>query len=67
MITITCNGKQQILSGPLTVQGLLKTLKLDPARVVVEHNLSILPRAGYAETSLADGDRVEIVEFVGGG
>ena len=67
MITITLNGKRQVFSAPLTVLALLESLKLDPSRVAVEHNLSVLPRAGYAETPLEDGDRVEIVQFVGGG
>jgi len=67
MITITVNGKQQAFSAPLTVLALLESLNLDPGRVAVEHNLAILPRARYADTCLADGDRLEVVHFVGGG
>ena len=39
----------------------------DPARVAVERNGNIVPKAQYSATTLADGDVVEIVRFVGGG
>ena len=39
----------------------------DPAKVAVERNGDIVPRARYGQTILADGDAVEIVQFVGGG
>ena len=50
-----------------TLQGLLGRLGIDPRRVAVEHNLSIVPKDRYAGTVLAEGDRLEIVHFVGGG
>jgi thiamine biosynthesis protein ThiS len=66
-MNITVNGKQKILAAPLSVQALLKSLSLDPARVAVELNRGILPRVKFTETILADGDTMEIVHFVGGG
>jgi thiamine biosynthesis protein ThiS len=51
----------------LSVQELLERLNIDPRRVAVEHNLVIVRRAAFAATLVGDGDRVEIVNFVGGG
>jgi len=42
-------------------------LHIDPRRVAVELNMEILPKADYETTALSDGDRIEIVHFVGGG
>lgn len=50
-----------------TVLGLLQSLGIDPRRVAVEMNMDILPKAEYTEKTIADGDRIEIVHFVGGG
>lgn len=50
-----------------TILDLLNDLKVDPKRVAVELNMHILPKAEYAATALADGDKIEIVHFVGGG
>lgn len=46
---------------------LLAELELDPSQVAVERNRDIVPRAQYAQTTLSDGDQLEIVTFVGGG
>lgn len=45
----------------------LSTNGYNPTRIAIEYNGEILPKAQYAETILADGDEVEIVNFVGGG
>jgi thiamine biosynthesis protein ThiS len=50
-----------------TVADLVTELKLDGRKIAVERNLEIVPRSLYAETALEDGDRIEIVAFVGGG
>jgi sulfur carrier protein len=50
-----------------TPQELLKKLQIDPGRVIVEINLSIVRKSEYSTFRLNDGDRVEIVNFVGGG
>jgi thiamine biosynthesis protein ThiS len=49
------------------LSGLLAVLELDARKVAVERNLEIVPRSLFAATALADGDRVEIVHFIGGG
>lgn len=53
--------------GALTVLALVQELGLDVRKVAVEHNLEIVPRTLHAETELVDGDRLELVVFVGGG
>ncbi|HZV82704.1 MAG TPA: sulfur carrier protein ThiS [Geobacteraceae bacterium] len=63
---ITINGEQRSLTQQTVLQ-LLQSLDIDPRRVAVELNLEILPKAEYETASLADGDRIEIVHFVGGG
>jgi len=50
-----------------TLQDLIADLGLKGDRVAVEHNGNIVPRAEWGSTALADGDRLEIVHFVGGG
>ena len=64
---ITLNGEPHELEGPLSVADLLQQLAIDPRRVAVEHNYEILRRPLYADTIVHEGDRVEIVNFVGGG
>lgn len=50
-----------------TVTELVEELALDPRKVAVERNLEIVPRSLHAVTALAEGDRIELVQFVGGG
>ena len=50
-----------------TVEALVSLLGLDRRKLAVERNLEIVPRSAFAATTLADGDRIEIVAFVGGG
>ena len=66
-LRITLNGEPHELDQPLTVADLLVQLSIDPRRVAVEHNLAILKRHLFADTFVHEGDRVEIVNFVGGG
>jgi sulfur carrier protein len=66
MVLILVNGEQKEV-GPISVLGLLEMLEIDPRRVAVELNLVILPKPDFEITTLQDGDRVEIVHFVGGG
>ena len=51
----------------MSVIALLARLDIDPRRVAVEHNLTILKRQRFPEVVVGEGDRVEIVNFVGGG
>lgn len=66
-MTITLNGDAHTLPGPISVADLLASLEIDPRRVAVERNFLVVRRDQYAATPLADGDQVEIVNFVGGG
>jgi thiamine biosynthesis protein ThiS len=60
------NGEPTTMEGG-TVAELLRLLGIEPERVAVELNREILPKARYGTTALSDGDRIEIVNFVGGG
>ncbi len=65
--TIVLNGEPKDVPRPATVAALLGELGLDPREVAVERNREIVPRATYGAVSLTDGDRLEVVTFVGGG
>lgn len=64
---LTVNGEDRTFADVRDVAGLVAALGLDGRKVAVERNLEIVPRSTYAATALADGDRIEIVVFVGGG
>jgi len=66
-VRITLNGDPIDLPSPLTVSELLARLAIDPRRVAIEHNLIVLKRSTFDTTPIAEGDQVEIVNFVGGG
>lgn len=64
---IILNGEPRELPAPVTIGALLASLNLDARRVAVEHNMKVLKRATFDAVMLAEGDEVEIVNFVGGG
>ena len=64
---IRLNGDPYELPGALSILQLLERLEIDPRRVAVEHNLTIIKRQRYEATMIGEGDEVEIVNFVGGG
>lgn len=64
---VTINGEERELASGLSIGGLLEELSIRPARVVVELNRNIVPREAYSATVLSEGDKLEIVHFVGGG
>lgn len=64
---LVINGETHDVSGAVTLAALVGELGLDSRKVAVERNLEIVPRSLYADTSLQDGDHLEIVHFVGGG
>jgi sulfur carrier protein len=66
-IEITVNGDSQQVPDGLDVPRLLTHLNIRAERVAIERNLQILPRANWAATQVAPGDRYEIVHLVGGG
>ncbi len=61
------NGEARDFNPPLTLAGLVDQLGMKTDRVAIELNRSIVARDQWAKTSLAEGDRLEIVHFVGGG
>lgn len=65
--SIVVNGESRAVKSGAMVTDLLHELELNSGRVAIERNLEILPRPKWAETAVQDGDRYEIVQFVGGG
>ena len=63
---IEINGEPRQVAAT-TLSALVEELALDPRKVAIERNLEIVPRSLHAQTALSDGDRIEIVQFVGGG
>ncbi len=67
-MTITLNGdRYEVPAATATVSELLNRLKIDPRRVAVERNLVVVKRAAFDTTLIAEGDQIEVVNFVGGG
>ena len=64
---IKLNGEPQDVSEGTTLLALIEQLSLAPERLAVEFNREVLRRASWDSTTLSEGDRVEIVHFVGGG
>ena len=64
---VVVNGEETELADGLFVKALVERLGLEPARLAVEVNRKIIRKAEWGSTSLSDGDKVEIVHFVGGG
>jgi sulfur carrier protein len=64
---IEVNGEMRDVEEGLTVRGLLLALELGDRLVAVERNAELVPRTRHETTVLCEGDRIEIVEFVGGG
>ena len=61
------NGERKSYSEPISLAQLIEQLAMKGDRVAVELNREIVPRSQWSETDLHDGDRLEIVHFVGGG
>lgn len=66
-IHITANGKPYVLEPSTTLPAFLASIELSPERVVVERNRNALTPSETLETTLADGDNLEIVRIVAGG
>jgi sulfur carrier protein len=66
-IAVIVNGDTHAVPAGMTITELLARLGLGNRRVAVERNRNVVPRAEHAATRLADGDRLEVVAFVGGG
>jgi len=66
-MTLHINGEARDFPSPLSLASLLEQLGMKQDRVAVELNREIVSRQQWAATNLSDGDRLEIVQFVGGG
>ena len=66
-IDVTVNGEPRAVARGATLLELLRTLELDPRVVVVEHNRAIVRRPKLGDVTVAPGDAIELVHFVGGG
>ena len=64
---LVVNGEPRELDHAPTVAALVQALGLDVRKVAVERNLEIVPRSLYLATDLSDGDRIDIVHFIGVG
>jgi thiamine biosynthesis protein ThiS len=67
LINIHVNGEARQVPEDLTLASLVDWLKVPADRVAVERNLEIVPRNQWSETAIREGDRLEVVHFVGGG
>jgi thiamine biosynthesis protein ThiS len=66
-VNVILNGEEIGLPENLTVAGLLAHLDLPRAKLAVERNLEIVPKSTFDEVQIVEGDRLEIVHFIGGG
>jgi sulfur carrier protein len=66
-VQIIVNDEPRTLDPQATVADLVAVLGLGPRRIAVEVNRTVVPRAAYGATALSEGDRIEIIHFVGGG
>ena len=67
LITLTLNGASREFPSGTTVSQMLETLRMQPELVAVEINRELVRKRDFAGRTLAAGDQIEIVEFVGGG
>jgi len=67
MIKITLNGEETEINSDLSVQNLIENLGIDVKKVAIERNLEIVSRSEYESVLLENGDKLEIVHFIGGG
>lgn len=65
-MNILLNGEPTTVEAG-TIRDLVQALGFDVAKVAIERNLEIVPRSLHATTPVAEGDRIELVQFVGGG
>jgi thiamine biosynthesis protein ThiS len=66
-IDVTVNGAPRAVARGATLLELVRSLALDPRAVVVEHNRTIVRRPRLDAVTVAPGDAIELVHFVGGG
>jgi sulfur carrier protein len=66
-LALLVNGEPRSVPADCTVEGLVRTLALDRRRIAVAVNRNVIPRSDFHSRRLASGDRIEILEAVGGG
>ncbi len=64
---VEINGERRVLEEQTTLKGMIDYLKLAPERLAIELNQKVVRRADWPNIRLNEGDRIEIVHFVGGG
>lgn len=64
---LTLNGEIHTLPDGLTVLGLIAHLGLPNKKIAVERNMEVIPKSTFGEVKLSEGDRLEIIHFIGGG
>jgi len=68
IMEITVNGEKRVgLTSPLTIAELLEQLEINPKSIIVERNFEIVAKNKVNETTVQDGDTIEIIRLVGGG
>ena len=67
MISVIVNGEARAIPGGSSIAAMLQAIGLDPRKVAVEHNLEVVPRSTFEDVEVSEGDKFEIVHFVGGG
>ena len=67
MPSVLLNGENRAIDTGATIADLVASLGIDRKQVAVERNREVVPRAEHDTTVLRDGDRIEVVTFVGGG
>lgn len=66
-MVVYVNGEEKAIASGTNIAGLLAALAISPTGIAVEQNLTIIPKSRYDATPLHDGDRIEIIQFIGGG
>ncbi len=64
---ITLNGENVEVGNGCSVKDLLDKFSLEPKKIAVEKNLEIVPRSQFSDVIINEGDRIEIIHFIGGG
>ena len=66
-MNITCNGEQKAVDNDISLNDLVLSLELNPQSLVAEINGKIIEQPQFSDKKLQDGDRIELIRFVGGG
>ena len=67
MLTIFLNGEERTIDRPVNIDRLLEMFSLPSKRIAIEINTSVVRRKDWENTPVNEGDRIEVVHFVGGG